>query len=500
MELEILRKQLTSQIQQHQLVIQQIKTDPQNPDLQKKLQSLQEHITSLSEQQSHVVKQLRQELLSKTEIKTEENNFKSPLSDNNSSNITSHDFKEVTIPASKPVVKLEPSTKMDIQIKTEPLDVKPVKLLQPTKHLPVQLPRLKPKPPPVVIVTSQGKMELSGQSMAPGNFGPAVFSSVQAVNTSVRNAIRVPTHFQHNAQIKSSAFKFGGKSFAPHHLQPILPRPTTENKYVPSQEVSKQPAKPVESKKMEFMAALGLITPQMLIEIQLKRQERKRRSTCISPQNALDLDLEPKRIKKITMLPVKRGRGRPPKFSSGSAPNSPSPSSPVPNGFAENGKHKKFKFKRVITGDSPADEDDNHDEVCEICRESGELLLCDTCNLVYHMSCLDPPLTAVPPGMWLCPKCKEKVAEEEPMAWPGTLAVVHSYLAHKTAKEEEKNRLLKRSEELKVERIQLEAKAKQLSNAIMEQMQAKSELSASNKSAQNSVDRLTKFIELVQSL
>lgn len=35
------------------------------------------------------------------------------------------------------------------------------------------------------------------------------------------------------------------------------------------------------------------------------------------------------------------------------------------------------------------------------------------------------------------------------------------------AKEEEKNRLLKRSEELKAERVQLEAKAKQLSNAIM---------------------------------
>lgn len=54
------------------------------------------------------------------------------------------------------------------------------------------------------------------------------------------------------------------------------------------------------------------------------------------------------------MLPVKRGRGRPPKFSS--APNSPSPSSPVPNGYAENGKHKKFKYKRVISGDSPVDE------------------------------------------------------------------------------------------------------------------------------------------------
>ena len=36
-----------------------------------------------------------------------------------------------------------------------------------------------------------------------------------------------------------------------------------------------------------------------------------------------------------------------------------------------------------------------------------------------------------------------------------------------TAKEEEKNKLVKRSEELKAERVKLEAKAKQLSNAIM---------------------------------
>lgn len=54
------------------------------------------------------------------------------------------------------------------------------------------------------------------------------------------------------------------------------------------------------------------------------------------------------------MLPVKRGRGRPPKFNS--APNSPKPTSPVPNGFAENGKLKKFKYKRFVTTDSPVDE------------------------------------------------------------------------------------------------------------------------------------------------
>jgi len=55
----------------------------------------------------------------------------------------------------KPLIKLEPSTKMELPIKTEPVDVKPVKLVQPQKPLPIQLPRIKPKPPPVVIVSSQ---------------------------------------------------------------------------------------------------------------------------------------------------------------------------------------------------------------------------------------------------------------------------------------------------------------------------------------------------------
>ena len=31
--------------------------------------------------------------------------------------------------------------------------------------------------------------------------------------------------------------------------------------------------------------------------------------------------------------------------------------------------------------------------------------MCDTCDRVYHLSCLDPPLTKVPPGTWFCPKC-----------------------------------------------------------------------------------------------
>lgn len=32
--------------------------------------------------------------------------------------------------------------------------------------------------------------------------------------------------------------------------------------------------------------------------------------------------------------------------------------------------------------------------------------MCDTCNLVYHLACLDPPLTVIPKGIWSCPRCK----------------------------------------------------------------------------------------------
>ena len=85
----------------------------------------------------------------------QDNNIKSPLSDNHSNNITSYDYKEAVFPTSKPLVKLEPTAKMELAIKTEPLDVKPVKVAPSQKALPIQLPRLKPKPPPVVIVSPQ---------------------------------------------------------------------------------------------------------------------------------------------------------------------------------------------------------------------------------------------------------------------------------------------------------------------------------------------------------
>ncbi len=48
---------------------------------------------------------------------------------------------------------------------------------------------------------------------------------------------------------------------------------------------------------------------------------------------------------------------------------------------------------------------DIHEDYCAVCGRSGELLMCDTCSLVYHLGCLDPPLNNIPHGLWSCPKC-----------------------------------------------------------------------------------------------
>lgn len=42
---------------------------------------------------------------------------------------------------------------------------------------------------------------------------------------------------------------------------------------------------------------------------------------------------------------------------------------------------------------------------CAICKDGGNLLLCDSCDGAYHPRCLSPPLVNLPSGKWFCPRC-----------------------------------------------------------------------------------------------
>lgn len=46
-----------------------------------------------------------------------------------------------------------------------------------------------------------------------------------------------------------------------------------------------------------------------------------------------------------------------------------------------------------------------HQDFCEVCKQGGEIILCDTCPKAFHLVCLDPELEETPEGDWSCPEC-----------------------------------------------------------------------------------------------
>uniref|UniRef100_A0A8C6PN72 PHD finger protein 21A n=1 Tax=Nothobranchius furzeri TaxID=105023 RepID=A0A8C6PN72_NOTFU len=265
----------------------------------------------------------------------------------------------------------------------------------------------------------------------------------------------------------------------PSSSTPPLPTPT-------------RPKKTENPEKLAFMVSLGLVTHDHLEEIQSKRQERKRRTTANPVYSGAVF--EPERKKSAVSYlnsPLHQGtrkRGRPPKYSSVSELGSLTPTSP-------SSPARPLPLPSPSSGDG-----DIHEDFCTVCRRSGQLLMCDTCSRVYHLDCLDPPLKTIPKGMWICPKCQDQILKkEEAIPWPGTLAIVHSYIAYKEAKEEEKQKLMKWSSELKVEREQLEQRVKQLSNSITKCMETKNTILAHQKEMQLSLDKVKHLIRLIQA-
>ncbi|XP_063995960.1 uncharacterized protein LOC135173177 [Diachasmimorpha longicaudata] len=52
-------------------------------------------------------------------------------------------------------------------------------------------------------------------------------------------------------------------------------------------------------------------------------------------------------------------------------------------------------------------EDPTFCEVCQECDREDRMLLCDGCDLGFHLECLNPPMDRVPMEEWYCPTCTE---------------------------------------------------------------------------------------------
>ncbi|XP_059156808.1 nucleosome-remodeling factor subunit BPTF-like isoform X2 [Physella acuta] len=48
----------------------------------------------------------------------------------------------------------------------------------------------------------------------------------------------------------------------------------------------------------------------------------------------------------------------------------------------------------------------HYDDHCRACHKLGDLLCCETCSAVYHLTCVEPPMQEVPEDDWLCSVCR----------------------------------------------------------------------------------------------
>ncbi|XP_078076538.1 PHD finger protein 21Aa isoform X5 [Mustelus asterias] len=553
MELQTLQEALKVEIQFHQKLVAQMKQDPQNADLKKQLHELQAKITALSEKQKKVVEQLRKDLM----VKQEHHEGKLPIQQQQqilpqqqqqtvpqllpqltspqktiteASVITTKQIPltllKTTHTMSASVVTPRPTiamvtalsnpqksvvnadsqnTPINLQItnKLTTLGADAVRIMpkstvqlqvQTTSSPPIKVPQF--IPPPRLTQRPTLLPQVRPKPVMPNSIpiAPApVFTASQLIQRPVM--LTKFTHTSqpstansiHQARIMNGQPAVVTKTLPTAQLTSIViatPSPklvgsqqlklnktNLENKTIklqveweerpndssPTSPVPPKPKREENPEKVAFMVSLGLVTHDHLEEIQSKRQERKRRTTANPVYSGAIFEPERKKSA-VTYLnspvqPGTRRRGRPPKYTSvlgmgAMAPSSP-PSHPASPDFE--------KTENLLSFGAPAQ-----------------------------------PASS--------PSSVDILKKEEAIPWPGTLAIVHSYIAYKAAKEEEKQKLLKWSAELKQEREQLEQKVKQLSNFISKCMETKNTLLARQKDMQSSLEKVKRLIHLIQGI
>ncbi|XP_042760222.1 PHD finger protein 21A isoform X10 [Panthera tigris] len=559
MELQTLQEALKVEIQVHQKLVAQMKQDPQifflsnqNADLKKQLHELQAKITALSEKQKRVVEQLRKNLIVKQEqpdkfqiqpLPQSENKLQTaqqqPLQQLQQQQQYHHHHAQSAAPSPN-------LTASQVQA-TPPQPIKVPQFIPPPRLTPRPnfLPQVRPKPvaqnnipiapapPPMLAAPQLIQRPVMLTKFTPTTL-PTSQNSIHPVRVVNGQTATIAKTFP-MAQLTSIVIATPGTRLAgPQTVQlskPSLEKQTikshteTDEKQTESRTITPpaapKPKREENPQKLAFMVSLGLVTHDHLEEIQSKRQERKRRTTAnpvysgavFEPELPFLLQSSKRKKSAVTYLnstmhPGTRKRGRPPKYNAVLGFGALTPTSP-PSSHPDSPENEKtettFTFPapvQPVSLPSPTSTDgDIHEDFCSVCRKSGQLLMCDTCSRVYHLDCLDPPLKTIPKGMWICPRCQDQMLKkEEAIPWPGTLAIVHSYIAYKAAKEEEKQKLLKWSSDLKQEREQLEQKVKQLSNSISKCMEMKNTILARQKEMHSSLEKVKQLIRLIHGI
>ncbi|XP_029350803.1 transcription intermediary factor 1-alpha isoform X2 [Echeneis naucrates] len=94
-------------------------------------------------------------------------------------------------------------------------------------------------------------------------------------------------------------------------------------------------------------------------------------------------------------------------------PQKVSISVPVPGSEATTGKEQRPQpAAQPETEKRMEPEEDPNEDWCAVCQNGGELLCCDKCPKVFHLSCHIPTLNESPSGEWFCSFCRDLVSPE----------------------------------------------------------------------------------------
>uniref|UniRef100_A0A665WLH5 RING-type E3 ubiquitin transferase n=1 Tax=Echeneis naucrates TaxID=173247 RepID=A0A665WLH5_ECHNA len=86
---------------------------------------------------------------------------------------------------------------------------------------------------------------------------------------------------------------------------------------------------------------------------------------------------------------------------------------PVPGSEATTGKEQRPQpAAQPETEKRMEPEEDPNEDWCAVCQNGGELLCCDKCPKVFHLSCHIPTLNESPSGEWFCSFCRDLVSPE----------------------------------------------------------------------------------------
>ncbi|XP_073515133.1 tripartite motif-containing protein 66 isoform X4 [Phyllobates terribilis] len=166
-----------------------------------------------------------------------------------------------------------------------------------------------------------------------------------------------------------------------------------------------QPQKKDEDGSLRLLIKYGARYKSMSIKVNADSSHSSSPSTEVSAQSAAPSPYDPDAVPQAAAPPVQAPAVRPHPF----------PRIQSYTGGSQEIRHivepepEHPHECKMNPGPAKKSDDPNHienEDFCAVCLNGGEMLCCDTCPKVYHLSCHVPALLSFPGGEWVCTLCR----------------------------------------------------------------------------------------------